>query len=160
MIQMVSHGLISAALFLCIGVLYERVHSRLIKDYGGVATPMPIFASLFMVFSMANAGLPGTSGFVGEFLVILAAMKVKFSYAACAAFSLILGAAYTLWMYKRVMFGQVIHASIAQLKDLSGQEKCVLGVLVVMIIGLGLWPQPLLDYLGAPTQHLLDRFGG
>ena len=139
--QMISHGFISAAMFMCIGVMYDRVHSRNIADYGGVATKMPIFAAFFMLFSMANSGLPGTSGFVGEFMVIMAAVQTKFIYAFIASISLILGAAFTLWMYKRVMFGEVTSSHVAEMKDVNGFEFVVLAVLAVSVIWMGVYPE-------------------
>src|SRR5512141_1326706 len=145
MVQMVSHGLVSGALFLCIGVLYDRVHSRQIGDYGGVVNTMPVFATFMVLFAMANAGLPGTSGFVGEFLVILASFRANFWYAFLAALTLILGAAYTLWLVKRVVFGPVANDHVAALKDLNPREFLVLGVLAVGVLALGLYPAPLLD---------------
>ncbi|MEP6877542.1 MAG: NADH-quinone oxidoreductase subunit M, partial [Nitrosospira sp.] len=129
MVQMISHGFISGAMFLCVGVLYDRLHSRQIADYGGVANKMPVFAAFFMLFGMANAGLPGTSGFVGEFMVIMAAVKVNFWYAFFAATTLITGAAYTLWMYKRVVFGAVANPAVEELKDINGREILILTVL-------------------------------
>ena len=134
MVQMVSHGLISGAMFLCVGVLYDRMHSRNIADYGGVANTMPIFAAFMVLFSMANAGLPGTSGFVGEFMVILASFKASFWYAFLAASTLILGAAYTLWMVKRVIYGEVANDNVASLEDLHIREFIVLGVLAVAVL--------------------------
>jgi NADH-quinone oxidoreductase subunit M len=140
-IQMVSHGFVSGALFLCVGVLYDRMHSRLIADYGGVVNRMPLFAAFFMLFAMANAGLPGTSGFVGEFLVVLGAMHVNFWFAAVAATTLLFGAAYTLWMYKRVVFGGVANARVQQLRDVGAREALVLALASVAVLGLGLYPQ-------------------
>jgi NADH-quinone oxidoreductase subunit M len=154
MVQMVSHGLISGALFFCIGVLYDRVHSREIADYGGVVNTMPIFAAFAVLFAMANAGLPGTSGFVGEFLVILSSFRADFWYAFLAATILVLGAAYTLWLVKRVIFGAVANDSVAQLKDLNPREFIVLGTLALSVLALGLWPAPLLDAM-RPTIELL-----
>ena len=122
MMQMISHGFISAALFLCVGVMYDRLHSRMIKDYGGVVNSMPYFAAFMMLFAMANSGLPGTSGFVGEFLVILSSFKLNFWIAFTAALTLILGAAYTLWMYKRVIFGEAIREEVSELKDIDARE--------------------------------------
>ena len=122
MFQMISHGFISGALCLCVGVLYDRLHSRQIADYGGVVNTMPRFAAFMVLFALANAGLPGTSGFVGEFLVILAVFKAGFWYAFLAATTLILGAAYTLWMVKRVVFGAVANEGVAGLCDASGRE--------------------------------------
>ncbi len=154
-IQMISHGFISGAMFLCVGVLYDRMHTRQIADYGGVANKMPVFAALFMLFSMANAGLPGTSGFVGEFLVILGAMKVNFWFAFAAAITLIFGAAYTLWMYKRVMFGAVANHHVAELQDINGRECLVLGVLAVLVLVMGVWPQPFAEVLHVSVNELL-----
>ncbi len=156
-VQMVSHGLISGALFLCIGVMYDRLHSREISDYGGVINVMPKFAALMVLFALANAGLPGTSGFVGEFLVILSAFKASFWYAALAATTLILGAAYTLWLVKRVIFGPVGNAHVAEMKDLNGREMLVLGVLAVAVLLLGVWPAPLINVMESSVQHLLQQ---
>lgn len=155
--QMVSHGFVSGALFLCVGVLYDRMHSRMINDYGGVANRMPVFAAFMMLFAMANAGLPGTSGFVGEFLVILGAFQVNFWYAALAATTLIFGAAYTLWMYKRVIFGEVVHATVEKLTDVSPRETLVLVLLAVPVLVMGLWPYPFLDVMHVSVQHLLEQ---
>ncbi|MBY0270755.1 MAG: NADH-quinone oxidoreductase subunit M [Burkholderiales bacterium] len=154
-IQMISHGFISGAMFLCVGVLYDRMHTRQIADYGGVANRMPVFAAFFMLFAMANAGLPGTSGFVGEFLVILGAMKVNFWYAFAAAITLIFGAAYTLWMYKRVMFGAVANDHVAELQDINARECLVLGVLAVLVLAMGVWPQPFAEVLHVSVNELL-----
>lgn len=154
-IQMISHGFISGAMFLCVGVLYDRMHSRLIADYGGVANRMPVFAALFMFFSMANAGLPGTSGFVGEFLVIMGAMQVNFWFAFAAAITLIFGAAYTLWMYKRVIFGAVANAHVGELQDINAREFLVLGILAVLVLVMGVWPQPFADVLHVSVNELL-----
>ena len=140
-IQMVSHGFISGAMFLCVGVLYDRMHSRMIADYGGVANKMPVFAAFFMLFAMANSGLPGTSGFVGEFLVIMGTMKVNFWYAAIAATTLLFGAAYTLWMYKRVVFGAVANSHVEALTDIGAREGLVLALVAVAVLGMGLYPQ-------------------
>lgn len=157
MVQMISHGLVSAALFLCVGVLYDRMHSRLIHDYGGVVNSMPIFASFFMLFAMSNVGLPGTSGFVGEFMVILSAYQAKPLYAMLASSILVLGASYTLWMYKRVIFGQVRNTQIANLQDIGGVEKGVFALLAVAIIALGVWPEPLLQIMQASSEHLVEQ---
>jgi NADH-quinone oxidoreductase subunit M len=154
-LQMVSHGFVSGALFLCVGVMYERVHSRQIADYGGVINKMPVFAALFMLFAMANSGLPGTSGFVGEWLVILASMKVSFWYAALAASTLIFGAAYTLWMYKRVVFGAVANHHIEELADINKREIFVLGVLALLVLGMGLYPAPLGEVLHESVNEIL-----
>ncbi len=156
MMQMVSHGFISAALFLCVGVLYDRVHSREISSYGGVANRMPVFAAFFVLFAMANSGLPGTSGFIGEFVVILGTIKVSFWYAFIAAIAVILGAAYNLWMTKRVIFGEVANEEVRALKDVSGRELVFLGLLAVAVIWMGVQPKPLGDVLN-PTLHELLR---
>ena len=152
---MVSHGFVSAAMFLSVGVMYDRLHSRQIGDYGGLAKVMPVFAAFFMLFSMANAGLPGTSGFVGEFMVIMAAMKVNFWYAFLAAITLILGAAYTLWMYKRVVFGDVVRTEVAKLRDLVPREFFMLAVLAVLVLGMGLYPLPLTEIMHSSVNNLL-----
>jgi len=160
-LQMVSHGFVSGALFLCVGVLYDRMHSRNIADYGGVANTMPIFAAFFMLFAMANAGLPGTSGFVGEFLVTLGAMKVSFWYAALAATTLIFGAAYTLWMFKRVVFGAIANQHVAQLQDLDAREALFLTLLAVATLWVGLYPEPVSRLLHTSVSDLLalaERF--
>jgi NADH-quinone oxidoreductase subunit M len=154
-LQMVSHGFVSGALFLCVGVLYDRMHSRNIADYGGVANTMPIFAAFFMLFAMGNAGLPGTSGFVGEFLVTLGAMKVSFWYAALAATSLVFGAAYTLWMFKRVVFGAIANQHVAELKDLDAREVLFLTLLAVATLWVGLYPEPMSRLLHASVSDLL-----
>jgi len=152
MVQMISHGLISAALFLCVGVLYDRIHSRQIADYGGVVNTMPVFASFMVLFALANTGLPGTSGFVGEFLVILASFNASFWYSALAAVTLVLGAAYTLWLVKRVIFGPVTSPRVAALEDLNGREFVVLSALALAVLVVGVWPAPLLKVM-QPTIH-------
>jgi NADH-quinone oxidoreductase subunit M len=157
MIQMISHGFVSGALFFCVGVLYDRLHTRLMNDYGGVVNTMPVFASFFMLFALANIGLPGTSGFVGEFLVILSAFKSNFWLAALAATILILGASYTLWMYKRVILGPAKLQTVLTLKDINGTEKSILTLLVIAILGLGLWPLPLLDFIHVSAEHLVEQ---
>jgi NADH-quinone oxidoreductase subunit M len=154
-IQMISHGFISGALFLCVGVLYDRLHSRQIADYGGVVNRMPVFAALFMLFAMANAGLPGTSGFVGEFLVILGAIKVNFWYAFAAATTLVFGAAYTLWMYKRVIFGAVANPNVAHLKDINLRELVVLGLLAIAVLWMGIHPAPFAEVLHVAVDDLI-----
>jgi NADH-quinone oxidoreductase subunit M len=153
----VSHGFVSAAMFLCVGVMYDRMHSRLISDYGGVVNTMPKFAAFMMLFAMANAGLPATSGFVGEFLVILAAVKVNFWLGFLAALTLILGAAYTLWMYKRVIFGAVANAGVAALTDLSRREFWLLATLAGLVLWLGLWPRPFIDVMHSSVADLLTQ---
>ena len=156
-IQMLSHGFVSAAMFLCVGVLYDRMHTREIKAYGGVVNTMPVFAALMMLFAMANVGLPGTSGFVGEFMVILGAYQVYPWAAILAATSLITGAAYTLWLFKRVIFGAVTHPAVAVLKDGNGREILVLGSLAFFTLLLGIWPAPFLDILHSSVQHLVEQ---
>jgi NADH-quinone oxidoreductase subunit M len=157
MVQMISHGLVSGAMFLCVGVLYDRVHSRKIADYGGVANTMPVFASFMVLFAMANAGLPGTSGFVGEFMVIIASFKANVWFAFFAASTLVLGAAYTLWMVKRVIYGEVANRNVAALIDLNRREFLVLGVLAVSVLLVGLWPAPLVDMMSITVDQLLEQ---
>ena len=157
MVQMVSHGLISGAMFLCVGVLYDRLHSREISAYGGVINRMPMFGAFMVLFAMANSGLPGTSGFVGEFLVIIASFKANFWYAFLAATTLILGAAYTLWLVKRVIFGPVANDGVATLDDLNAREFLILSVLAVAVLLLGIWPAPLLELMQASVQHLVEQ---
>ena len=157
MVQMISHGLISAALFLCVGVLYERIHSRQIADYGGVVNTMPVFASFMVLFALANTGLPGTSGFVGEFLVILASFNASFWYSALAAVTLVLGAAYTLWLVKRVIFGPVTSPRVAALDDLNGREFVVLSALALAVLVVGVWPAPLLKVMQPSIHHLVAQ---
>jgi len=157
MVQMISHGLISAALFLCVGVLYDRIHSRQIADYGGVVNTMPVFASFMVLFALANTGLPGTSGFVGEFLVILASFNASFWYSALAAVTLVLGAAYTLWLVKRVIFGPVTSPRVAALEDLNGREFVVLSALALAVLVVGVWPAPLLKVMEPTIHHLVAQ---
>jgi NADH-quinone oxidoreductase subunit M len=153
--QMISHGFVSAAMFLCVGVMYDRMHSRLIADYGGVVNTMPKFAAFMMLFAMANAGLPATSGFVGEFLVILAAVNVNFWLGFVAATTMILGAAYTLWMYKRVIFGPVANRHVAELPDLNRREFWLLAVVALAVLALGVWPKPFIDVMHMSVVDLL-----
>jgi len=156
-IQMISHGFVSGALFLCVGIMYDRLHSRMIKDYGGVVNRMPVFASFMMLFAMANAGLPGTSGFVGEFLVILGAFQSNFWIAFLAATTLIFGAAYTLWMYKRVIFGKVANDHVAELEDANGREILFLTLLAAAVLVMGLWPHPFLNVMHTSVDELLKQ---
>ncbi|MGO4411763.1 NADH dehydrogenase subunit M [Cupriavidus sp. OV038] len=156
-IQMISHGFISGAMFLCIGVLYDRVHSRQIADYGGVVNTMPKFAALSVFFAMANCGLPATSGFVGEFMVILGAVKYNFWIGLLAATALILGAAYSLWMVKRVIFGDIVHQHVRELIDLNKREFFMLGLLAVMTLYMGLYPKPFTDVMHASVANLLSH---
>lgn len=157
MVQMVSHGFISGALFLCVGVLYDRMHSRQIKDYGGVVNTMPVFAAFMVLFGMANAGLPGTSGFVGEFMVILSSFKAGFWIAFLACFTLILGAAYTLWLVKRVIFGDIGNSHVAELKDVSNREIIMLSLLAAAVLLLGVWPDPLTSVMHTTVDNLLQH---
>ncbi|OOZ41723.1 NADH-quinone oxidoreductase subunit M [Solemya pervernicosa gill symbiont] len=157
MVQMISHGFISGALFLCVGVMYDRLHSRQIKDYGGVVHTMPIFAAFMVFFAMANSGLPGTSGFVGEFMVILASIKANFWYAVIAATTLILGAAYSLWMIKRVVFGEVVSDGVAELTDINRREFVMLTLLAIPVLVLGLWPAPVTEVMHATIDNLLQH---
>jgi NADH-quinone oxidoreductase subunit M len=155
LVQMISHGFISGALFLCVGVLYDRMHSRKISDYGGVVNTMPVFAAFMVLFAMANAGLPGTSGFVGEFMVILASFKANFWFALLAATTLILGAAYSLWMVKRVVFGEVANDNVSKLQDINGREFVILASLAAVVLLFGLWPAPLVEIMHASVDNLL-----
>jgi NADH-quinone oxidoreductase subunit M len=157
MVQMISHGLVSGALFLCVGVLYDRMHSRLISDYGGVLNVMPVFGAFMVFFALANTGLPGTSGFVGEFLVILASFKASFWYSLLAATTLILSAAYTLWLVKRVVFGPIGNPRVATLSALNGREFGILAVLAIAVLVVGIWPAPLLKIMQPTIHHLVDQ---
>jgi NADH-quinone oxidoreductase subunit M len=157
MVQMISHGLISGALFLCVGVLYDRLHSRDISSYGGVINTMPKFAGLMVLFALANSGLPGTSGFVGEFLVILASFRANVWYALLAGTTLVLGAAYTLWLVKRVVFGPIANEGVASLQDLNGREFLVLGILAIAVLAMGVWPGPLLESMQGTLANLVEQ---
>ena len=155
LVQMISHGFVSGAMFLCVGVLYDRMHSRQIADYGGVVNTMPKFAAFFMLFAMANSGLPATSGFVGEFMVILGAVKYNFWIGFAAATTLILGAAYTLWMVKRVVFGAVASPHVAELSDIDAREFAILGALALSVMAMGLYPFPFTEVMHASVDNLL-----
>jgi len=157
MVQMISHGFISGALFLCVGVLYDRMHSRMIGDYGGVMNVMPRFAMFAVLFAMANAGLPGTSGFIGEFLVIISSVQASFWIAFVAGLILILGAAYTLWMVKRVFYGVVANDNVAALTDLNARETLILSVLAAMVLLFGIYPAPLLEVMQPTIANLLEH---
>jgi len=157
MVQMISHGFISGALFLCVGVLYDRMHTREIADYGGVINTMPWFGAFVVFFAMANAGLPGTSGFVGELMVILATFRADFWYAFLAATTLVLAAAFTLWMVKRVIFGDVGNDQVAKLQDLSPRETLNLSVLAAAVLAIGLWPKPLVDVMEPTIENLVTQ---
>ena len=155
LVQMISHGFVSGAMFLCIGVLYDRMHSRQIADYGGVVNTMPKFAAFFMLFAMANSGLPATSGFVGEFMVVLGAVQFNFWIGFVAATTLILGAAYSLWMYKRVVFGKVANKHVAELEDINGREFAFLAILAFCVLAMGLYPFPFTEVMHASVNELL-----
>jgi NADH-quinone oxidoreductase subunit M len=157
LVQMISHGFVSAAMFLCVGVMYDRMHSRQIADYGGVANTMPKFAAFMMLFAMANCGLPGTSGFVGEFLVIMGAVKFNFWIGFLAATTLIFGAAYTLWMYKRVIFGDIANERVAALLDINSREFAILAVLAIAVLWMGVYPLPLVEIMHASVNDLLKH---
>lgn len=154
-IQMISHGFVSAAMFMCIGVMYDRLHTRNIADYGGVVNVMPKFAAFMMLFGMANAGLPATSGFVGEFMVIMGAVKVNFWVGALAAMTLIYGASYTLWMYKRVIFGAIHNPHVAEMKDINCREFAILAILAVAVLGMGLYPQAFIEVVHQAANDLI-----
>jgi NADH-quinone oxidoreductase subunit M len=154
MVQMISHGFVSGAMFSCVGVLYDRMHSRMIRDYGGVANVMPWFAGFVVLFAMANSGLPGTSGFVGEFMVILASFQRHPLLAFAAAFTLIIGAAYTLWLVKRVIWGEVANPHVAELTDINRREAFVLGAFALGVLLLGVWPKPLTDLMEPSIAQL------
>lgn len=156
-IQMISHGFVSGAMFLCIGVLYDRVHSREISAYGGVVNTMPKFAAFFLLFAMANSGLPATSGFVGEFMVILGAVKYNFWIGLLAATTLIFGAAYSLWMYKRVVFGEVANDNVKDLTDVNTREFLMLGALAIFVLAMGLYPKPFTDVMQVSVDALLQH---
>jgi NADH-quinone oxidoreductase subunit M len=156
-VQMISHGFVSGAMFFCIGVMYDRMHSRNIADYGGVVNTMPKFAAFFMLFAMANAGLPATSGFVGEFMVILGAVKFNFWIGLIAGTTLIFGAAYSLWMYKRVVFGEVANRHVAALADVNGREFLILLLLAAAVMWMGLYPKPVTDLMDASVANLLKH---
>jgi NADH-quinone oxidoreductase subunit M len=157
MVQMISHGFISAAMFLVVGVLYDRLHSREISTYGGVINSMPRFTGFAVLFAMANAGLPATSGFVGEFMVILGAMQANFWISMLAATTLILGAAYTLWMVKRVFWGPIHNDAVKSLNDINSREFLILGVLALAVIVMGVYPQPVIEVMNSSIEHLLSQ---
>ncbi len=157
MIQMISHGFISAAMFLMIGVLYDRMHTREISAYGGVVHTMPVFAGFAVFFAMANAGIPGTSGFVGEFMIIIASFQANFWYAFLAALTLILGAAYTLWMVKRVFYGEIANEGVRGLNDLNSREFGIMSILALAVLVLGLWPAPVVEVMHATVENFLQH---
>ena len=157
MVQMISHGFVSGAMFSCIGVLYDRLHTRQIKDYGGVINVMPWFGFFYVLFAMANCGLPGTSGFVGEFMVILSSFSANPWIALFAAFTLIIGAAYTLWMVKRVLWGDISNPHVAEMKDINGRETFVLAAFAICVLALGIWPQPLIHLMDASVSQVVQQ---
>jgi len=156
-VQMISHGFVSGAMFFCIGVLYDRVHSRRIADYGGVVNTMPKFATFFVLFSMANSGLPATSGFVGEFFVIMGSVEYNFWIGLLAATALILGAAYSLWMVKRVVFGDITHQHVRELTDVNAREFLILGVMAIAVLYMGVYPAPFTDVMHVSVDALLKH---
>ena len=155
---MISHGLVSAALFLCVGVVYERLHTRMISKYGGLVSIMPRYAIVFMVFTLGALGLPGTSGFVGEFLVLMGAFKKSFLVATIASLGVILGAAYMLWLYKRIIFGKIVNEDVKSMVDLKRFEVIILFTLVVPIIFFGFYPEPLMSSIEASVENVLDMY--
>jgi NADH-quinone oxidoreductase subunit M len=157
MVQMISHGFVSGAMFTCIGVLYDRLHTRQIKDYGGVINVMPWFGFFYVLFAMANSGLPGTSGFVGEFMVVLASFEASPWIALFAAFTLIIGAAYTLWMVKRVLWGDITNSHVAEMKEINGREAFVLIAFAAAVLALGIWPQPLIHLMDTSVSQLVQQ---
>ncbi|MGC1549184.1 MAG: NADH-quinone oxidoreductase subunit M [Rhodanobacter sp.] len=157
MVQMISHGFISGAMFTCIGVMYDRLHTRMIKDYGGVINVMPWFGFFYVLFAMANCGLPGTSGFVGEFMVILASFSANPWIALFAAFTLIIGAAYTLWMVKRVLWGDITNPHVAEMKDINGRETFVLAAFAALVLIVGVWPEPLVRLMDSSVTQLVQQ---
>jgi len=156
--QMISHGIVSAALFLCVGVVYDRMHTREIAAYGGLVNRMPLYAAAFMVFTLANLGLPGTTGFIGEFLTLIGTFRVNTWVAALAATGTILSAAYALWLYRAAIFGALTKASLATIKDLDYREIVTLGPLVVLTILFGIYPKPVLDLSAASVAQLLENY--
>jgi len=155
---MISHGIVSAALFLCVGVVYDRMHTREIAAYGGLVNRMPLYAAAFMVFTLANVGLPGTTGFIGEFLTLIGTFRVNTWVATLATTGIILSAAYALWLYRKVIFGPLTKASLATIKDLDYREIVTLGPLVVLTILFGIYPKPVLDLSAASVAQLLENY--
>ena len=157
-IQMVSHGLVSAALFLCVGVVYDRVHSRMIRDYGGLVSIMPKYALLMMIFTLGAVGLPGTSGFVGEFLILMGAFKVNVLVATIASLGVILAAAYMLWLYKRVIFGKLVNEKLFKISDVNKHEVFILATLAVPSIFFGFYPDPLINTIQVSLNDIIDIY--
>jgi NADH-quinone oxidoreductase subunit M len=156
--QMVSHGIVSGALFLCVGVVYDRMHSREIAAYGGLVNRMPAYAAVFMVFTLANVGLPGSSGFIGEFLTLLAAFRANTAVATLATLGVILSAAYALWLYRKVIFGKLEKPSLASIRDLSAREIAIFAPLIALTILFGVYPKPVLDLSSASVTALLENY--
>jgi len=156
--QMISHGLVSAALFLCVGIIYDRMHTREISAYGGLVHRMPVYAFVFMLFTMANVGLPGTSGFVGEFLTLIGAFQVNSWVALFATTGVILSAAYALWLYRRVIFGKLEKENLKAIADMNGREIAIMAPLVALTILFGVWPQPILDVTTVSVEHLINSY--
>jgi len=157
-VQMISHGLVSAALFLSVGVLYDRTHSRLIKTYGGLVSIMPKYSILLMIFTLAALGLPGTSGFVGEFLILMGAFRDNFLVATVACFGVILGAAYMLWLYKRVIFGKLNNEDLLKINDLNKSEFLILSIIAIPTLFFGFYPEPLLNTIEISVNNLIDTY--
>ncbi len=156
--QMISHGIVSAALFLCVGVVYDRMHSREISTYGGLVNRMPVYAAVFLLFTLANVGLPGTSGFVGEFLTLLGTFKVHIVVATLATLGVILSAGYALWLYRKVMLGKLEKPALANIRDMSWREIAVFAPLVVLTLLFGFYPKPVLDISAASVTALLQNY--
>tara|TARA_B100000686_G_C16426350_1_gene779798 strand:- start:135 stop:755 length:621 start_codon:yes stop_codon:yes gene_type:complete len=157
-VQMISHGLISAALFLCVGVVYDRFQSRMISSYGGLVNVMPKYAFVFMIFALAALGLPGTSGFVGEFLILVGVFKVSIIVAVLASLGIILAAAYMLWLYRRVIFGRILNSELKNMKDLNKTELYIFGSLIILIIFFGFYPEPLLNTVDISINNLIENY--
>jgi NADH-quinone oxidoreductase subunit M len=157
-IQMISHGLVSAALFLCVGVVYDRMHSRLISSYGGIVTIIPKYSILFMIFTLAALGLPGTSGFVGEFLILMGVFKDNFLVAVIASLGVIFGGAYMLWLYRRVVFGNLINKDLLKISDLDNSEKFILWSLAIPILFFGFYPEPLFNTIETSVKDLIEMY--
>jgi NADH-quinone oxidoreductase subunit M len=156
--QMISHGIVSGALFLCVGIIYDRMHTREIAAYGGLVNRMPLYAFVFLVFTMANVGLPGTSGFVGEFMTLIGTFKVSVATAFFATTGVILSASYALWLYRKIVYGALVKPSLATIKDLTWREAAILLPLVALTILFGVYPQPVLDVSAASVQQLVDNY--
>jgi NADH-quinone oxidoreductase subunit M len=157
--QMISHGIVSGALFLCVGVIYDRMHTREIAAYGGLVNRMPLYAFTFLLFTMANVGLPGTSGFVGEFLTLLGTFKVSIPTAIFATLGVILSAAYALWLYRKIVFGELVKTSLVSIKDMTGREIAIFVPFIVLTILFGVYPKPVLDMSAASIHQLVNNYG-